>query len=162
MLIDIKTILFILVVLSAISYYAGRASPAGLAYQAKAAFIVTTFGLIPIAILMLWLQLTAADRLVNTTGIVLHPAIVKSELPIAWNQDAYFSFTTKASIDSIYNFYRNEQNRPGWTIVSDSEQMMILKRDDRELVIMVDNDKFRSVRSIIYSIHKKPAETSRQ
>ena len=154
--IDITTILYLFIILSAVTYYAGFGSSQGpLSYKSKAAFIVSTFGLIPACLIMLWFQHTAIDKLADT-GIVPHPAIVKADLPFGWDKDAYFEFTMDASKHPApYDFYRDEKNRPGWIIVSENPQMMILRRNKVELVIMSSEDQFRSSRSIIYSFHKR-------
>lgn len=153
MIIDIKIILLLSVALSALFYYAGFVKPTGLSYRAKAAFIVSTCILMPVCLIILWFQASAIDKLM-TAGIVPHPEIVKPEFSFGLGSDASLAFVVRAASDSIFDFYRNEQNRRGWTLVSDTKQMMIFRRADKELVIFVEDEGVISKRSVFFNFHK--------
>ena len=115
--------------------------------------------MIPILVIVLWLQHTATDRLIKKTGIVPHPSIVET-IGVATGvrvvgNDPTWMFKVEASREEVMNFYRKEGNRHGWSLVSDNI-MIILERDDQSMSISHYKDWKTS--KIIYILNHKTPE----
>ena len=121
---------------AAVSYYLGFVRPPRvLAWLSQAAFVVFTFLLIPILLLVLWRQFGAEERLAEY-DITPHPAI-NHALGIATGSGGrpLWMFSVEAAPESVVAFYRDESHRPGWEIVSDGNIFLLLGRGNERMMI---------------------------
>lgn len=153
---SVIVIFIIFIVIAVYCYYAGFIKRDPYTYWfAQSGFVFSTFLMIPFLIIILWLQSTATDRLTKKAGIIPHPSIVESVgIAIGIGNNPTWVFKVKASPEEIMAFYRNENNRPGWILVSDNKivKMLVLKGDKKGMSISTFED--RTSRKVIYTLTK--------
>jgi hypothetical protein len=156
---SIIIILIFCIILAGQGYYSGYYRPTAiLAWLAQAGFIFMTFLMIPILIIVLWLQSGAQDRLAGTRFIP-HPSIEETVgIAAGVGKNPKWAFKTEASEDSIFNFYRDKENRKGWELINDDSIMMIFQEGKKKMVIGVS--KGWSPNTLIYSLTEDIGLTS--
>lgn len=135
----------------AISFYFGWIKPPRvLAHYSKASFIVLTFILMPFTAYVLWGQATAVERL-EAEGVVPHPSIINSVgISSGTITKGTWMFSADATPAEVMEFYKNENNRPGWVTDTQSPVMIMFRKDGRELVIAADREWSEDPTMIMY------------
>ena len=129
--------LFISIILAAYGFYAGYYRPtAKLTWLAQACFGCMIFLMIPILIIVLWVQTSAQDRL-SETGFIPHPAIEETVgVTAGFGKNAKWVFKTDATKDSIFNFYRDEDNSLGWELINEKSDVLIFRKGKRKKIVI--------------------------
>ena len=142
------------IILAAYGFYAGFIRREPLTdWKARAGFVFLVSVIIPLLIIVLWLQSGAKGRLART-GFVPHPSVEESVgISVGIGKRPTWVFKFHASEKSIADFYRLEENREGWNLTNNNPLMMILKKDKTTMVIGV-NKGLRS-NTIIYMLTKE-------
>ena len=141
-------LLFIFTVLAVLGYYIGFIQQARvLQSRSQTLFIIMTFVLIPLLVVVLRLQ-TGARRRLENTGITPHPAIRNAigvtfgagESP-TWLFNVGQARADILNFDVVPDFDVVPENRDGWHIVSQSETMVVLVKSERAMTILVSDSK---------------------
>jgi hypothetical protein len=129
--------LFISIILAAYGFYAGYYRPmAKLTWLAQACFGVMIFLMIPSLIIVLWVQSGAQDRLAET-GFTPHPGIEEPVgMAVGFGKNAKWVFKTDAAKDSIFNFYRDEDNSIDWELINEKSDVLIFRRGKRKKMVI--------------------------
>jgi hypothetical protein len=129
--------LFISIILAAYGFYAGYYRPtAKLTWLVQACFGCMIFLMIPSLIIVLWVQSSAQDRLAET-GFNPHPAIEETVgITAGFGKNAKWVFKTDAAKDSIFNFYRDEDNSLDWVLINEKSDVLIFRRGKRRKMVI--------------------------
>ena len=92
--------------------------------------------MIPSLIIVLWVQSSAQERLAET-GFIPHPAIEETVgLTAGFGKNAKWAFKTDAAKDSIFNFYRDEDNSLDWELINEKSDVLILRKGIRKKMVV--------------------------
>ena len=151
---SIIAILIFLIFFAVLSYYLGFIRPPFvLDFIPKSIFIFSVFLIIPFLTFALWTQTSEKNRL-QETGVVPHPSIEHAVgMTISLTEHPTWIFSVDPSLQTATDFYLDEDNRPGWDILSDDPEMLLLKRGEETMSISVSNT--RGDASIIYMLSPK-------
>ena len=119
-----------------IAFYFGFLRPAKTgAWQHQAALIIDLFLLVPIIGFVLFQQSGAIKRL-ELEGFSAHPSILESVgLTNGAGTEPEWVFEAAESSEEILDYYRASQSRPEWTLTTDSEVILILRRGEQRMTI---------------------------
>lgn len=122
-------------ILLGISYYLGYRSPGGkFSWLARVSFLSVAFLLIPTLTVVLFYQTTAKDRLLQT-GFVPYSEITETVgISFGIGKNPTWVFRVR-STDGIKEFYTDESNRPGWSLVKSGENMGIYQKGSSKMKI---------------------------
>jgi hypothetical protein len=137
-------ILCISIILAAYGFYAGYYRPTEkLTWLAQACFGCMTFVMIPFLIIVLWVQSSAQDRLAEI-GFIPHPAIEETAgFTAGFGKNAKWAFKTDAAKDSIFGFYRDEENSLDWELICEKSDVLIFRKGiSKKMVIGLDQGRF--------------------
>lgn len=133
---DLILILCLCVALAIQGYYFGFVRPPEtLAWLQKGTFVVMTFVLIPFLLFVLNSQSNAVSRLAET-GIKPHPDITESiGIGYGGGKDPNWVFEIDADKYQVRQFYLDPQNVGKWELSTDSDIMLIYKKQNETLTI---------------------------
>lgn len=122
-------------ILLGISYYLGYRSPSGkFPWLARVSFLSVAFLLIPALTVVLFYQTTAKDRLLQT-GFVPYSEITETVgISFGVGRNPTWVFRVK-STEGIEEFYLDESNRPGWSLLKSGENMGIYQKGSSKMKI---------------------------
>ena len=151
---SIIALLIFCIAFAALSYYLGFKLPYyALQFLSQASFVVLSFMLIPFLVFALWTQSGEIERL-RETGLIPHPSIRHSVgLTTALTESPTWVFAVDTSLESATEFYLDETNRLGWSILSSDSELLMLKRNYETMSIGLF--KKRGDASIIYTLSYK-------
>jgi len=129
--------LLISIILAAYGFYAGYYRPTvKLTWLPQACFGCMTFLMIPVLIIVLWVQSSAQDRLA-VAGFTPHPAIEETVgLTAGFGKEAKWVFKTDAAKDTIFNFYRDEDNSLDWELINEKPDVLIFRKGKRKKMVI--------------------------
>ena len=115
----------------------------------KSGIFISVFIIAPIIIIVLWFQSGAKGRL-QEKGFTPHPGLNSiSGIATGTGDSPTWVFSTDDSESSITEFYLQEHNRDGWSLVSDNQSLLLFEKGNEVAQILVgDGD-------VIFSIRKK-------
>ena len=131
-------LLLAFIVLAVQGYYFGFIRPPEIfAWLQQTTFVVMTFMLIPVMLMVLWSQAGAVDRLA-ANGITPHPDI-RSSIGAATGHGLgpTWVFRLHAEFEDVKAFYEVPENRADWELVADSANMVLLSSDEQRMAITV-------------------------
>lgn len=133
---SIFLLLIFSIILSVSGYYLGFIKPQkNLVWLAKSSFFLATFLLIPLFVLVLWLQNGAKTRL-EQAGIVPHPSIRETiGIGFGIGNNPAWVFKIDSKKESVMSFYLEERNRPGWILLNHKNSFLVFEKDGKELII---------------------------
>jgi len=122
-------------ILLGVSYYLGyRSHSEKFPWLAKASFLFVVFLLIPTLTVVLFYQSTAKDRLLQT-GFVPYSEITETVgISFGVGQNPTWVFRVK-STDGIEKFYLDETNRPDWSLLKSSKDMVIYQKGNSKMKV---------------------------
>ncbi len=133
---SIILLLLLFIGLAALAYYLSFVQPPRcLSHLSRRAFPVYLL-LIAFTIWALSRQATDQSRL-EALGLIAHPSLEHSiGVPAGPGIDPTWVFHASTPPRAILEFYRNQENREGWSLRSDnSPLMLVLEKEDRRLTI---------------------------
>ena len=109
--------------------------------------------IIPFLIYALWSQTGEKDRL-QETSIIPNPEIHSAlGLTTSLKETPTWTFSVDPTLETVSEFYLDENNRPGWEILNNDSDQLVLQRDNETMSIFLY--KQRSDASIIYMLRNK-------
>lgn len=124
--------------MAGISFYIGFVRPYRPGtYLSKAGFLIWLFLLAPFLTWALYQQHGSTERLENA-GFRAHPATVEAVgLANGTGEKPTWLFKVKGDPETILEFYRSPETRPGWTLAAETPQLLAFVKGPNQMHIFV-------------------------
>ena len=150
---SIIILLILCILLAILGFYFGFIRPPRvMAWLQQSTFLIMTFMLIPIILLVLYSQDGSLERLTET-GFMLHPAITES-VGIGYGKgtNPTWVFEINSNKNEIRDFYLSAENTGEWTLSTDSDIMLIYKKGNQRMTIGIREG--RSANTLIFTLNE--------
>ena len=127
--------------MAGISYYLGFVRPYRPGtYLSKAGFLIWLFLLAPFLIYVLYQQQGSVKRL-EGKGFRAHPAIVEAiGMANGAGEKPTWLFKVKGDPETILDFYRSPETRPGWTLAAETPQLLAFVNGPNQMHIFATKE----------------------
>lgn len=99
--------------------------------------IAMLFVIAPVIIMALWSQSGAESRL-NELGFEPHPGFVSSVgIATGTGRNPTWVFSTDAEAQAIMDFYRQHQNRDGWSLAAERQSSLTFTKAHERMTVHV-------------------------
>ena len=135
-----------------VTYYLGYyRSKEPFYWLSQSSFIITIFLLIPLLLIVLWLQNDSQNKLAEI-GFVPVSSIQQSVgISVGIGENPTWIFETNQGKEAVFSFYRNKNNRQNWELVSDTPAILLFKQENRKMVIALSE--VRTTNTLIFSLN---------